>query len=220
MGLMTPAKLGEGAKLLLIGDKKEKVGFCFILEKLNDLSVLILLGTIGLYRYSIVFKSIYFVFFIIFVAIIVLAFFDKIFNFIFKNYFSRSLEKNWFINNLKLFAKPKHLFALSLGIAVWALTIFAAYMFSLTTGAGFNTLSFVEFAPVYASCVVVGVVSGLPGGIGPREAAISLLFFQIFKIDIESGGIFSLLNLFGNYFIYIIIGIIGYAVFKKNYYTL
>lgn len=216
-GLVTPAKLGEGTKLLLIGQNKEKVGFCFILEKIMDMGILFILGAIGLYRYTIFINSLYFFIPILLVAIIALIYFDKIFNLLFQRIFKKKLEKNWFMSNLWLFAKPKLLITLVLTVLIWVMNIYAAQRFSLVVDPKFAEISFFNFAPVFASCIIVGLFSGFPGGIGSREATISYLFFQIFKIDISIGGIFSILNLFGNYLTFIVIGILGYLIFTAIY---
>ena len=211
LGLLTPSKLGEGAKLIMINQKKDKVGFCFILEKLIDLLVLFVLGFIGMYNFTIFISSIYIIIIVIIVIIIWLIYFDRIFNFLFKKFLKNKLEKNWFLLNFKLFLKPKYIITLLLGILVWALNIYAAYNFSLI--AGFK-ISFINFAPIFASSILVGLISGFPGGIGSREATIGFLFFRIFKIDLKTGGIFSILNLFGNYFTFTIIGLLGYITLK------
>lgn len=217
LGLLTPSKLGEGMKLVLIKDQKEKVGFCFLLEKLMDMLILFLLGAIGLYFYAIFISSIYFVIPIVIVGIICLIYFDKIFNFLFQKLSPNKLEKNWFQKNLKNFLKPKHFLTMILGVFVWLLNIYAAYYFAFVAGGGFANLTFIEFAPLFASAIIVGLISGFPGGIGSREATITFLFFQVFQIDVETGGVFSILNLFGNYLTFAVIGLISYLVFKSTY---
>lgn len=216
IGLITPSKLGEGMKLILIEDKKEKVGFCFILEKLNDMVILILIGTFGIIKYAIFFDSIYIFVGLLLIGVVALIFFDKIFNFLLQKMFKKKLEKNWFLNNLKLFFKPRHFFAFFLGIVIWVITIFSAFMFSKVIGLGFDNLSYLDFTPLYALSIIVGILSGLPGGIGSREATISLLFFKIFFIDIEIGASFSILNLFGNYLTFALIGLVSYLIFMFN----
>ncbi len=217
LGLLTPSKLGEGMKLVLIKDKKEKVGFCFLLEKLMDMLILFCLGAIGLYFYAIFINSIYFIIPIVIVGIICLIYFDKIFNFLFQKLSPNKLEKNWFQNNLKNFLKPKHFLTILLGIFVWLLNIYAAYYFAFVAGGGFINISFFEFAPLFASAIIVGLISGFPGGIGSREATITFLFLQVFQIDVATGGVFSILNLFGNYLTFAVIGLISYLIFKMIY---
>ena len=217
LGLLTPLKFGEGAKLIMINQKKKKVGFCFILEKLMDLGFLFILGVIGVYRYTIFINSIYLLIPIIIAAIIGLIYFDRIFNLLFQRFLKSKMERNWFVSNLLLFAKPRHLITFACGILIWVITINVAYKFSLIAGAEFQNITFFEFAPVYASSILVGLFSGIPGGIGSREAAISLLFFQVFKIKIVSGGVFSILNLFGNYLTFIFLGIMSYSIYKYKF---
>lgn len=217
LGLLTPSKLGEGMKLVLIRDQKEKVGFCFLLEKLMDMAVLFILGAVGLYNYAIFVESIYFIIPVVILGIICLIYFDKIFNFIFQKLSPNKLEKNWFQNNLKNFLKPRHLLTLLLSAFVWLLNIYAAYYYSLVAGEGFLNLTFFQFAPLFASAIIIGLLSGLPGGIGSREATITFLFFQVFLISVEVGGVFSILNLFGNYLTFAVIGLLSYIVFKIIY---
>lgn len=214
LGLLTPSKLGEGAKLLMIGEKKEKAGFCFILEKLADLAILFVLGLIGVFRYTIFVNSIYLTIPLIILGIVGLVYFDRIYNLLFQRLLKHRLEKNWFLTNLKLFIKPKHISLVVLSILVWVCNIYAAYKFARI--AGFE-ISFFDFAPIFASSIIVGLVSGLPGGIGSRETAVGLLFYQIFNIELEQGGIFSLLNLFGNYFTFVVIGLLSYLIYKRKY---
>ena len=124
------------------------------------------------------------------------------------------MERNWFSNNIKLFIKPKQLFTLLLTVLIRFIDIQAAYYFALI--AGFD-ISLFEFIPVISSAVIVGMLSGLPGGMGSREVAIGFLFTYIFNINIEITGVFSILNLFGTYLTFIIIGILGYIILKKKY---
>lgn len=217
VGLLTPSKLGEVTKVILINKEKKKVGFCFILEKLIDLEILLILAVIGIYRFTISINSIFLVIPIVIVAIIALINFDRIFNFLFRRFIKTKLEKKWFITNLGLFLKPKHITILVLGVLVWIFTIYAAYNLSLITGIEFKEIKYFDFCSVYASAILVGIISGLPGGIGSRETAISLLFFQIFKIDIKIGGIFSILVLFTTYITFSVVGIISYFIFNSIY---
>jgi hypothetical protein len=50
LGALTPSHIGETVKLFMIGEQKVKVGFCYILERLLDLAILMILGLI--WRYS------------------------------------------------------------------------------------------------------------------------------------------------------------------------
>ena len=104
LGLLTPSKLGEGAKTFMIEQRKEKVGFCFILEKLSDMAILCVLGLIGVFRFTIFVNSVYFLIPLLVIAAIGLVFFDRIYNLLFKRFMKHSLEKNWFLTNLRLFA--------------------------------------------------------------------------------------------------------------------
>jgi uncharacterized protein (TIRG00374 family) len=216
LGSLTPSKLGEGAKLLMVGEKKEKAGFCFILEKLADLTILFVLGLIGVFRYTIFVNAIYLTIPLIIAGVLGLIYFDRIFNLLFQRLLKHRLEKNWFLTNLKLFVKPKHISLVVLSVLVWFCNIYAAYEFSRI--AGFE-ISFFDFAPIFASSIFVGLLSGLPGGIGSRETALGLLFYQVFRIELEQGGLFSLLNLFGNYFTFSLIGFIAYIIYKRKYGT-
>lgn len=214
LGATTPSHLGETAKLFMIGEKKEKLGFCFILEKLSDLTILCILTLVGIFRYTIFINSIYLIVLFFLMLILGLIFFDRIFNLLFQRLMKRRLEKNWFLTNLRLFIKPKHLLTFVTSILVWGCTIYAAYNFALV--AGFE-ISFWSFAPIVASSIIVGLVSGLPGGIGSRETAVGLLFYQVFRIELEMGGMYSLLNLFGNYLTFIIMGLVSYLIFRRTY---
>jgi uncharacterized protein (TIRG00374 family) len=214
LGSVTPSHMGEAAKLFMIGEKKEKLGFCFILEKLSDLTILCVLALIGIFRFTILVDSIYLIVLFLLMVILGLIFFDRIFNVLFQRIMKRKLEKNWFLLNLRLFIKPKHLLTSISTILVWACTIFAAYNFALVVG---FDISYWNFAPIIASSIIVGIVSGLPGGIGSRETTVGLLFSRVFRIELEKGGMFSLLNLFGNYLTFAVMGAISYSIFRRKY---
>jgi uncharacterized membrane protein YbhN (UPF0104 family) len=173
-----------------------------------------ILGLIGIYRFTIFINSIYLII-LFFIAVVVgLIYFDRIFNLFFQRLLKKRLEKNWFVSNLKLFIKPKHLLTLALSILVWVCTISAAYCYALI--AGFD-IPLWDFAPIVASSIIVATVSGLPGGIGSRETTVGLLFYQVFGIELQRGGMFSLLNLFGNYLTFILMGLVSYSIFRRRY---
>lgn len=218
LGLVTPSKLGEGTKVLLVKEKKEKVFFCLILEKMMDMGLIVLLALVGIYRYTLFVNSLFLLFPLFIIILFVLINFDRIFNyFLYRRVFRNKLAKNWFLSNLSIFFQLKHLFTFILGVVIWTMNIYAAYLFSLVASQEFTKIPFMDFAPIFASSIIVGLLSGLPGGIGSREAAISYLLFHVFNIDIVDGGVFAILNLFGNYLTFAIIGVTGYLIYKTMY---
>src|SRR3989338_845664 len=112
LGRFTPARVGEGSKVMLLEGDKQKIGFLFILEKIVDLITLVIISVIAIFTFSMygsigIKLMIFLGFFTI--ALVLLFHIEKIINLVMKR---AVLEKQWFYKNLK--SIPKKAFVIFL----------------------------------------------------------------------------------------------------------
>ncbi|HWP93824.1 MAG TPA: lysylphosphatidylglycerol synthase transmembrane domain-containing protein [Thermodesulfobacteriota bacterium] len=211
LGMITPGKLGEGGKVYLFQNNKKELTFCFILEKLADLSVLIVFAGLG----SLLFKDYIkdtVVFFVILLVVFVSLFkIDKILNLVLRR---NIFEDKWFQTNLKRVSYNGFISLTLTTLVTWSLTVFAFYLYAASAGVYLTPLFVMQLIGISTSA---GIISGSPGGIGVKEFIITHLLSSYVGIGNSRAGIIALINTFGTYLTFSVIALCSYYLYLKLY---
>ncbi|MBN1295233.1 flippase-like domain-containing protein [bacterium] len=214
LGFVTPGKLGEGAKIFYLGASKKELAFLFIIERFQDM--LLLLAVAG---FGFAFSNFYLISYLVLVAVILVAIgiflkLDWVINTITRFVLKKHIfTENWFADQSRRLLHPAFAASSSITLAVWAVTFCSSFCFARSVGV---TLSYPNIALVFSWAVILGLISSLPGGVGVREGGITVLFDTIYGIPRAVGMAVAAVNLAVHYIVLTITAIIGYAVYRSG----
>ena len=195
-GLVTPGKLGEGGKLFYYKDAdKRALGVCYVLEKLSDSVVFVLFSLFLLTALNFEF--------LIFVILGLLIIF--IFGIVFLNPLITTFFPQFDIRILRIFSIGNFLNLGGQALLIWLVVFFMQYLFAFAVGL---EVPFFLFAQIMAASSLLGILSGLPGGVGSRELTLTFLFTTLLAADKVTIGAFAVANLFGQY---TVLGVLAFA---------
>ncbi|GEM_PF-6790525 len=213
IGMVTPARLGEGGKVFLLKGDRKVLGFCFILEKIFDFSVLIAVGIIGAFLLGDYVQLPAWFFYLIALGVAVSAVallkIDKLLNLVFK----ADLGEKWFKDMvIRAIRSRKILLFGALTVLVWLTLFLAAYFLMLSVGvaSGFLLFSFIT-----AISMMVGLASGLPGGLGLSELSYTILLSSILGITVPLAGAVAIAITLGAYVTHTATAAASYLIIKR-----
>lgn len=211
IGRLTPGKLGEAGKIFFVGADRKTAAFAHIIERALDALLLVILGSLLLFQLTI-FASMYLIFAIVLFGVIIVAWHaDKFVNWVLVRFLKKEgLPKNWFSSHVRMLS-PVSWVALSLDtLLVWLLMFGAFYFLAL----GMNMqISFIALVAVMATSIIVGIVSGLPGGFGARELSTAFLLTQ-FGVSVEIAGLFAVTAIAFSLVVESVFALLGYLVYS------
>ena len=213
-GVITPLKMGEGGKIFFFKKKSIEDMFYFLIEKMSDFCILMFLGFLGLFilkNYMIQYITIII---IIIIGILVLLKIDKIINFVLRK---NILKPHWFKSMLKNISIKKYFFLIFITLLIWLNVIFADYILALSMGI---KISYFLLLQLTAVSIIIGLISGLPGGAGAQEISLTLFLITYVNINKELAGMYSLYARIVFIAAYTIFGAISYYILKRNKLTL
>jgi len=212
LGFITPGKLGEGTKIFYLKSSKRDLGFLFIVERIQDMLMLLAVAGLGF-----AFSDLHFITYAVLAAvvgggIIVFLKLDWFLNkvttiFMKKQYFS----ENWFMERSRELLNLRFLFASSLTVLVWAVTFGSSLCFARSIGI---SLTYPKIALVFSWAVIMGLVSSLPGGVGVREGGITVLLDTLYSVPRSLGSALAAINLAVHYIVLSLTAAIGYLIYK------
>lgn len=210
LGAVTPARLGEGGKVLFFREDKKKLSFCFLLEKLGDFTTLIILALFGLFAFQQYVNSFLIVAVVFVLGVLFLFRIEKILNLVSRR---RVFEDKWFRNLFRESRKRGFHAFLITTFFVWLFTVLAHYVFALSLGI---TIPIILLAQVIGISMTVGYASGSPGGLGVKEFLLTVILSQNLGISVGLIGVYALLVTFGGYLVPIVIGTPSYLWLRKT----
>lgn len=209
-GIATPAKFGEGGKILFF-DNKNKLTFSFILEKVSDFSIQLLIGFLAIFTFQIYVDLFYFVIVLFVIGLIALFKVDKLLNFILRK---KEFEKGWFFNILKGIDKKNFLIFSILTFILWFNINLSVWVYALSLGLFLNIFLLFQ---IFTIANLMGAISGTPGGIGSTQIVFTLLMVTLMGISDSLAGAIAIISVIGIYLIYTILTIVGFLLYKKYY---
>lgn len=210
LGRATPSKLGESSKIFMLGGKKKELGFCYILERMSDAMLLVIISLLSVLIFA---KQLILAYTIIVIiaAIMVIAVLksDKILNLFLKE---NLFEKRWFIGLLKQLKLKQWVRFILYTIAIWFVFFLSVYLIGISMNI---KIPFLIITLTYAISQLIGNASGLPGGLGSRELIFAFLLVN-YGIPKELAGIFAIVVIFATLLIESITAIVGYYLLIKQ----
>jgi len=193
VGRVTPGRVGEGVKIMLLDRKKSDLTFCFVLEKIADALLVLMIAIVGIgvlvkEGTILTFVNSYLIFALIIICLVVILMkIDKVINFIAKR---DVLEDKWFLRSIKKvnIVQWTGFFLITFLIRILALALAILIILALGIDA-----SWILVIVIWNLAIIVGQVSALPGGFGAREAGYTGLLVGYVGITKELAGIAALL---------------------------
>ncbi|HPQ40387.1 MAG TPA: lysylphosphatidylglycerol synthase transmembrane domain-containing protein [bacterium] len=213
LGFVTPGKLGEGAKVFYLKTSKRELGFLFIVERIQDM--LILLAVAG---FGFAFSEFYVLSYLVLLGAVAVGFGLFLRLDWFLNRITRILLKkqyfteNWFMEKSRALLRPRFIAASALTLLVWGITFGSSYCFARAVAVD---LSYPKVALVFSWAVIMGLVSSLPGGVGVREGGITVFFEKIYGVARPAGTAVAAINLAVHYIVLTLTAAIGYLIYKS-----
>ncbi|MFC1524197.1 lysylphosphatidylglycerol synthase transmembrane domain-containing protein [Thermodesulfobacteriota bacterium] len=212
IGMMTPGKLGEGLKIFMLKSSKKTLGFSFLTERILDITALIIAAGLGIttIHYSL---TVYLAIIIaVIIAVICFIKLDKLLNVLTRMVLKKEyFPQDWFLEQSKLLLTPGGFILVLLTIVVWLLTFGVGYFFIQSMGL---TLSYTQAVQTFSWSILIGIVSGLPGGHGIREMSIAYLLKELYGISEVLGGSVAVLNLISHFVVLGLTGLLGYLAYS------
>jgi uncharacterized protein (TIRG00374 family) len=211
LGFITPGKLGEGFKIMYLKASKKELGFVFIVERLQDMLMLLAVAAFG-FAFSDLYILTYLVMAgIVLAGIIVLMKLEWMLNLVTRKLFQKEyFTKNWFMQRLRKVFSPRILNASLLTVAVWGVTFTSSFCFARSVGID---LPYAKIAFVFAWAVILGLLSSLPGGVGVREGGITVLMHTLYAVPKPLGTALAAINLGMHYIVLSILAAAGYFLY-------
>lgn len=198
-GLMTPAKMGEGSKILFFEKKHMgKLGELFVIEKISDFLLLFIFSALSLTILGQYVEAVIIFFVLFLIGLFALIKFDKVFNKISEFLFKNERLKVDFKNAFRRFCKNRKLIqgTVLLTLLTW-LTIYCnIYLFLKAVGISVNILTIAYF---FSMSSLLGAISGVPGGLGVREVSFAYLLITFANVSKELAALGALAYIFGTY---------------------
>ncbi len=211
LGRLTPGKIGEGTKVLLLHADKKNLLFAAIVEKLVDFIVL------GFFALWVVFiKVSYLKYYLIFLGILSLLIImllrsEWLLNKFTIAFFKKNIfEDKWFLSRIKktdsrVFVKV--FYSTFLG---WFANFIACYFLAKSLH---MSISLFLLGSMFATAIIVGLLSSLPGGFGAREASLVVLL-QLAGISPVLAKTYSVLYVLFILASELFLALVGYILFS------
>jgi uncharacterized membrane protein YbhN (UPF0104 family) len=212
IGRFTPGQIGEGAKIFFLGKNKE-ITFTFILEKVIDIIILMVISLFAIINFKFFVKS-YLIFILLaIIGVIALLNIEKILNLILRR---KVFEKKWFKIYLRK-SSPKNLaLFLFFSLIVRLLLLIFPYFIALSMNIKISLLMIIQ---AYSLAMLVGIVSGLPGGLGSKEFTLTFLLINFAYLNKDIAGIYTLFITFSLILGESLFASISYLIYKLNLFT-
>ncbi|MBU0898223.1 MAG: flippase-like domain-containing protein [Nanoarchaeota archaeon] len=207
-GIATPAKIGEGGKILFFKNKN-KLTFSFILEKIADFSLQFLIGFLAIFTFQIYVDLFYFVLVLFIIGIIALFKIDKILNFVLRK---NEFEKGWFFNILKGINKKSFLIFSVLTFLLWFNINLSVWVYALSLGL---VLDMFLLFQIFTVSNLMGTISGTPGGIGSTQIVFTFMMVTFMGVSSSLAGAVAIISVIGIYIIYTILTLIGFLLYRR-----
>ena len=205
-GRVTPGKLGELSKVALLRGDKKTLSFVFILEKLADMVTLSIVAAFGIFAFGNYVQAWLGMVIIIIAAMIVLWKFEKLLNF----FVGRNLlEDQWFKEHLVKIGHMQWLLYLAYSTLIRFLILSVPWV--VAKALGIDIPMWLMFM-IFAVSSLVGNLSGLPGGIGTREASFGFLLITYALVAKEPAGIIVVLSLLADLLVESVLGSVGWTM--------
>jgi uncharacterized protein (TIRG00374 family) len=209
IGMLTPARLGEGTKIVMLSGDRKKLGFAFIVEKLYDAGTLLLIGAAAMAYMSYFTYAYLALIALIIISVAALFHLDRLVNLVFRR---AILKDRWFMQNLKRLGLGSHALIGIASLAGWLINGAIAYLLILSLGAQTEPVFFVL---LFLLSVLIGLATGLPGGLGAREVSSVILFQTYLNIDAGTASAFAAINLIAHYALLSIAGGAAYLLYRR-----
>ena len=219
VGRVTPGRVGEVVKIMFFDRKKTDLTFCFVLEKIIDVFLVLFIAIlgIGVLLQEGIFSSFvnsYILFGVILLLIIIVIFnIDKVLKFITKR---DILEEKWFLRGLKKISYKQWAWFVLISLLIRTCALALAYLVALSLGIEGSWLLIII---IWNLAIIVGQVSALPGGFGAREAGYTGLLVSYVGITKQLAGIAAVLitivDLIVESFLAIVCWILLKVLYKK-----
>lgn len=203
IGRLTPSKLGEGIKIFFLHQDKKKLGFVFLIEKLADTITLITVAVFALYTFGSFYNAFLTLFGIFLIILIAIFYIDKILNFILKR---NILEDQWFKLLLAEISPEQWLMVVGFSTIIRFLILSVPYIIAVSLGI---TISLWLLFQIFTISMIVGSLSGLPGGLGTREVSFSFLLITYAALSKDISIVLVLLAAFTDLIVESIMAVIG-----------
>ena len=213
VGRATPAKLGEGVKIYFLKKDPKKLGFTFIMEKLADIITILIIAFFAIYAFGSYYNAYVTLTFLLVLIVVVLFNIEKVLNFVFRK---NILEDQWFRNLLYEISPRQWICFGAYSTIIRFLIMSVPYI--MATALGIPTSMWMLFQ-LYAISLIIGNLSGLPGGIGSRELTFSFLLLHYAMLSKETAGILALLVVATDLItegLLALTGIIWYGIEKRS----
>jgi len=208
IGRITPAKLGEGFKIFILKGDKKKLGFVFILEKLADTFTLLIISVFAVYTFG-SFYSAYATLAVLFIIMVFALFnFETVVNLMFRK---NILKDNWFKSELAEVSQLQWIIFIGFSTIIRFLILSVPYIIAVAFKLDVSIWLIFQ---MYAVSMLVGWLSGLPGGIGTREISFSFLLVNYASISLEIAGIVAILVIVTDLIIESLLALIGWGWMK------
>jgi uncharacterized membrane protein YbhN (UPF0104 family) len=207
LAIVTPARAGEGGKVLFFGQKK-RLAACFVLEKLGDFALLLLAGVYG----ALVFRQYVGVLAILAVLLTLGA----------ALLFNLGRLCNWLLGRpafgdgwlraaaQQIPAGSWALFGIST-IGIWFLGVLAQVVGARALGLRLPVPLMIQ---VLALTVIAGALSGTPGGVGTSQWVFTTLIVENTAADRQAAGALAVLMLFVTYATTLLQGGLGLLAYR------
>ena len=210
IGRVTPAKLGEGMKIFMLCKARKELGFVFIMEKLTDTCTLLIISLFSIYTFG-SYVNIWLGIAAVMVLMLVMLFnIGKILNFFLKK---NIFEDQWFLNQLKKVSPMQWIAFLGYSTLIRFLVLSVPFIILLSLD---MPLPLWLVFQMYGLSMVIGNISGLPGGIGSREFSYAFLLLTYGGLGKETAGVAALLVVFTDLMVESVLALIGLAMRKSK----
>jgi uncharacterized protein (TIRG00374 family) len=215
-GLVTPFRIGEGSKLLFYPKGRRTLAYFFVAEKIADVLSLIILGAISMLffgryigNYGIVVIAA--VTAITGIGIFAIMRIEKLIRLVFK----KNLRTDWFMQHTRIFVRKREFIYFNLlSLAIWFIMALSQDLFLRSVGI---KISFATIILVMAVSLIIGLSTGIPGGIGPRELTFTFLLHAVSGVDKTGAGLAAILTTLGGLIGTTAAALPSYLMIRKSY---
>lgn len=210
--LVTPARVGEGGKVLFFAEKRE-LAAGFVCEKLADLGLVLLAGTYGAFVFRKYVNVLLIVAALLTLGAVLLFNLERVLNLVLRRHI---FDDGWlWATARQVRSRSWALFGLC-SFGIWSLGIFAQIVGARALGLIIPVHLMVQ---VSALTALAGALSGTPGGIGTSQWTFTTLIVENVGVDREVAGLLAILMLFATYLTTLLragLGFLAYRILEKS----
>ncbi|MBN1993483.1 MAG: flippase-like domain-containing protein [Anaerolineae bacterium] len=207
LAIVTPARAGEGGKILFF-DNKKNLAACFIFEKLADFGLLVLAGVYGMLMFQRYMGGFAILLIIIVLGVMALFNAERILNFVLRR---NIFKERWLWPIAQQISTGSWFIFLAHTIGIWFIGILAQVVGATALNL---TIPIPLIIQVSALTTLAGVLSGIPGGIGPSQFVFTTLLAENMPVDHQRLGILSIIILLAAYITALAQGGIGLLMYR------